>query len=172
MLKAFFSLLLFPLLASAQNTESRFENDTLYTSSGYKIFSGQTLEFNKGLKRYDRFRHVTIKNGFLSKTLFGKKVIVKRIIDNPTTVIGTGYVNFTGYVIMKDNSREYIVIHMAYDYAIEDSPVLPSELKVPDEFRNKKERNKETELITALNLYEDKVITKAEYNELIEKIPK
>jgi hypothetical protein len=170
MRKVLITILLFPLLSYAQNNEPRFENDTLYTSSGYKIFSGQTLEFGAGTKRDGKFRYVTVKNGLLSTTLTGRKLIVKQITNSSTTIMDNEYVDFTGYLIMKDNSREYIILHMAYDYAIENSPVLPSELKVPAEFRNKMKRNIKKELVTARNLYEDKVIKKAEYEEMKQKI--
>jgi hypothetical protein len=61
---------------------------------------------------------------------------------------------------------------MSYDFVIENSPDLPSELKVPDEFRNKFKRNIKHELTTARNLYEDKVINKTAYKQLKEKLEK
>jgi hypothetical protein len=172
MKKILFALLVCPLFSAAQEPEPRFEDDTLYTSSGYKIFSGQTLEFGKGLERDNRFRYVTIKNGFLSKTLCNSAVIVKSIKDVSTSALGNGYIDLTGYIILKDGKREFIVLHMAFDKAIENSPDLPTELKVPDEYRNKFKRNIEKELITTENLYQDRVISKAEYNVLIEKLLK
>jgi hypothetical protein len=172
MKKILFAFLLTPLLSAAQEPEPRYENDTLYTSCGYKIFSGQTLDFGKGLKKDDRFRHVTIKNGFLSKTLFNSSVIVKKITEVTTSAIGTGYIDFTGFIILKNGKREFIVLHMAFDKAIENSPDLPTELIVPNEYRNKFKRYIKTELLTAQNLYEDKVINKAAYTALKEKLLK
>ena len=172
MKKLFFTLLLCPLLSKAQKSSPRFGNDTLYTTCGYKIFKGQTLEFGNGLERYGRFKHVTIKNGFLSTTLANSIVIVKEITRFSTSVFGNGYVDLTGYIILKNNSRELIVLHMAFDRAIENSPVLPTELKVPDEFRNTRPRDIKTELVTAKNLYEDHVIKKAEYLVLKNKLLK
>ena len=172
MKKLLFALLLCPLFSNAQERKFKFENDTLYTASGYKIFTGQTLEFNQGLERDGRFRYVTIKNGYLSKTLSNNKVIVKEITQITTTVLGNGYIDLKGYITLKDGSREIIILHISFDYAIENSPDLPSELKVPDEFRNKFKRNIKHELTTAKNLYEDKVIKKAEYLALKEKLEK
>ena len=171
-MKLLFALLLCPFISTAQKPMPRFENDTLYTSSGYKIFRGQTLEFNYGTMRDGRFRYVTVKNGFLSKTLTNSTVIVKEIKDYSVTVMGNGYVDLTGTIILKDGAREPIVLHMAFDYAIENSPDLPSELKVPGEFRNKFKRNIKKELTTARNLYEDNVIKKAEYKALKAKLSK
>ena len=99
-------------------------------------------------------------------------VIVKEIKKFSTSALGNGYVDLTGYIILKDDSRELIVLHMAFDRAIENSPVLPSELKVPDELRNTRPRNIKTELVTAKNLYEDNVISKAEYEVMKNKLIK
>jgi hypothetical protein len=170
MKKLLICFLLCPLLSVAQERKPRYENDTLYTSCGYKIFRGQTLEFDKGTMRDGRFRYIKVKNGFLSKTLTNSTVIVKEIKDFSTTVMGNGYVDFTGYIILKDGSKELIVLHIAFDYAIENSPYLPSELKVGNEYRNKFKRNIKKELTTARNLYEDNVITKAEYEAMKKKI--
>jgi hypothetical protein len=172
MKKILLIFLLCPFISHAQEREFKFEDDTLYTSSGYKIFSGQTLEFNRGLERDGRFRYVTVKNGFLSKTLTNTNVIVKEIISVTTTALDNGYIDFKGYIALKDGSRSLIILRMSFDYVIENSPDLPSELKVPDEFRNKFKRNIERELTTARNLYEDKVISKAEYKVLNDKLEK
>jgi hypothetical protein len=167
-----FALLLFPFITNAQERSSKFENDTLYTSSGYKIFVGQKLEFNQGIQRDNRFRYVTIKNGYLSSTLANNTVVVKEITQITTTALGNGYIELKGYITLKDGSREIIILKMSFDKVIENSPDLPSELKVPDEFRNKFKRNIKAELTTAKNLYEDKVINKVAYNELKEKLEK
>jgi hypothetical protein len=124
------------------------------------------------LERDGKFRYVTIKNGFLSKTLTNTNVIVKEITSVTTTALDNGYIDFKGYIALKDGSRSLIVLRMSFDYVIENSPDLPSELKVPDEFRNKFKRNIKHELTTAKNLYEDNVIKKAEYQVLKEKLEK
>ena len=59
---------------------------------------------------------------------------------------------------------------MAFDRAIENSPVLPSEIKVPGEFRNKYKRDLKREITGLYNMYQDKVITKAAYNEMKKKL--
>jgi len=166
MKKLLFILLVSPFLSTAQERSPRFENDTLYTSCGYKIFRGQTLDFAKGLKKEGRFKYVTVKNGFLTKTLTNSSVLVKELKHYAASDLDTYYIDITGYIFLKNGASEYIVLHIAFDHAIENSPVLPSELTVPDEFRNKFKRDIKKEKLTALNLYEDKVITKAEYEAL------
>ena len=64
-MKIILSALLFcTFLSNAQELKPRFENDTLYTLSGYKIFSGSVIEFANGLERYDRFKYVSVKTAF------------------------------------------------------------------------------------------------------------
>ena len=59
MKKILFTLLLCPFIAVAQENKPRFENDTLYTLSSYKIYIGKTIEFAIGLERYNRFKFVS-----------------------------------------------------------------------------------------------------------------
>jgi hypothetical protein len=115
---------------------------------------------------------VKIINGYLFSTLANNTVTVKEITQIRTTALGNGYIELKGYITLKDGSREIIILKMSYDKVIENSPDLPSELKVPDEFRNKFKRNIKAELTTAKNLYEDKVINKAAYQALKEKLEK
>ena len=99
----------------------------------------------------------------MTKSLTNCPVIINEIKKYSVSVLDNGYIDLTGYITFKNGSKEFIVLHMAFDRVIENSPVLLSELKVPDEFRNTRPRNIDKELVTAQNLYEDKVITKAEY---------
>lgn len=159
--------MLCPLSLFAQ---PRFGNDTLYTKSGYKIFKGHTIEFAKGLERWGRFKHVSVKNGILSTSLTDCPVTVKGFKKYWVTDFGTGYIVFDGYLKRKNGVIEYIVLQMAFDKAIENSPVLPSEIKVGDEFRNKYQRDIKREQLALRNMFEDKVITKAVYEEMKRKL--
>lgn len=170
MKKLVLSILLYPFIAFAQEPQPRFENDTLYTKSGYKIFKGRIIEFNRGTERYGRFRHVSVKNGILSTSLTDCSVTVKEFKKYSTTDFGTGYIIFDGYLKRKDGTIDYIVLQMAFDKAIENSPVLLSEIKVPEEFRNKYKRDMKRENVALRNMYEDNVITKAEYKEMKKKL--
>ena len=170
MKKLIFIMLLWPFMSVAQDPKPKFENDTLYTSSGYKIFKGHTIEFAKGLERYGRFKHVSVKNNLLSTSLTDCQVTVESFKKYWVTDFGTGYIVFNGYLKRKDGSSEYIVLQMAFDKAIENSPVLPSEIKVGDEFRNRYKRDLKREHVALRNMYEDKVITKAAYKEMKKKL--
>jgi hypothetical protein len=163
-------LLLCPFITNAQEPKPRLENDTLYTASGYKIFKGSVIEFARGLERYDRFKYVTVKNGILSTSLTDCSVTVKEFKKFWISGLDNGYILFDGYLKRKNGTVDYIVLQMAVDRAIENSPVLPSEIKVPFEFRNKYRRNIAREKIQLLNMYEDKLIGKAEYTEMQKKL--
>ena len=172
MQKILFVLLLCPFMSLAQGPVPHFENDTLYTASGYKIFKGQTIEFANGLERYGRFKYVTVKNGILSTSLTNCSVIVDTFKKYWISGLNNGYIVFDGHLKRKNGVIEYIVLQMAFDRAIENSPVLPSEIKIPDNFRNKYKRDLERENIGLRNMYEDKVITKAAYTEMKKKLEK
>jgi hypothetical protein len=170
MKKLLFALLLCPFIAVAQERKPRFENDTLYTLSGYKIYSGKIIEFANGLERYNRFKFVSVKNGILSTSLTNCSVTVKSFKKFWISELNNGYIIFDGYLKRQNGNTDYIVLQIAFDRAIENSPVLPSEIKVPDEFRNKYERKIEREKLFLRNLYEDNLITKAAYNEMKQKL--
>lgn len=170
MKKIIIALLLCPLISNAQETKPRLENDTLFTLSGYKIYIGRVIEFANGLERYNRFKFVSVKNGILSTSLTNCSVTVKSFKKFWISGLNNGYIVFDGYLKRQNDVTEYIVLQMAFDRAIENSPVLPSEIKVPDEFRNKYPRNIEREKLFLRNLYEDNLIKKAEYTEMKKKL--
>ncbi len=170
MKKVIIILLLCPFISNAQERKPRLENDTLYTLSGYKIYSGKIIEFANGMERYNRFKFVSVKNGILSTSLNNCSVTVKSFKKFWISGLDNGYIVFDGYLKRQNGISEYIVLQMAFDRAIENSPVLPSEIKVPDEFRNKYARNIEREKLFLHNIYGDNVITKAAYTEMKKKL--
>lgn len=130
-------LLALPLLVTAQKTLPRFENDTLYTSSGYKIYRGQTLSFGKGSGRNGRFRFINVKNPGTGFTITNNSIVVKKLWHFGISTFGHAYIEITGVVLYKDGTKGSVDIHMAFDSAIANSPAGPGELIVPAEFSNK-----------------------------------
>ena len=149
MTKLLFAIFVCPLFALAQNAKPRFENDTLYTSSGYKIYKGQTLQFGKGTGKNGTFRFIIFKNGGTSSALQNASILIKELknfdisswangyslYELTTYGFGNRFIEITGTINYKDGSKGYIEIKMAFDKAIENFPDLPSELIVPAEFR-------------------------------------
>ncbi len=163
-LKIFIAILLCtPLLCVAQQPQPKFENDTLYTASGYKIYKGLTLHFGKGTRTNGKFRFVNIKTDIASASLTNNSIVVKKMKNYGISVLGNGYITIIGTIKYKDGSKGSVDIHMAFDRAIENSPNLPSELIVPDEYRNKKILSVADEIKKLNNLYEDGIITKEEF---------
>lgn len=163
MKKILFSFLLFPLLSTAQKKVPRFENDTLCTTSGFKIYKGQTLKFAKGTRKDGTFRFINIKSDVSSKTLTNNSIVVKELSHFGISSLGNGYILIEGSITFKDSSKGYVVLHMAFDRAIENSPDLPSELIVPAEFRNKQTGSVADEINKLNKLYQDGMITKEQF---------
>ncbi|MBK8520573.1 MAG: SHOCT domain-containing protein [Ferruginibacter sp.] len=159
-----------PLISTLQYIVPTFKNDTVYTSCGYKIYKGQTLQIGKPTGNNGKFRFINIKNGFPTDSLTNKKIVVNKLKNFGISSLGNGYVEIVSVIIYKDGSKGYIDIHMAFDYAIENSPDLPSELIVPDEFRNKQEVRIAKEINKLNNFYKDGALTKEEYEMLKKKL--
>jgi len=163
-------LLSFPLLSTAQRSQSKFENDTLYTSSGFKIYKGQTLHFGKGTRKNGKFRYINIKSETAATSLANNSIVVKQLKNYGISQLGNGYIEIIGSIVFKDGSKGYVDIHMAFDHAIENSPNLPSELIVPAEFRNKPTFSVADELDKLNKLYQDGILTKEEFESQKKKL--
>jgi len=135
-MKYFFALaFLLPFSLFAQRSTGRFQNDTLYTSSGFKIYKGQTLQFGKGTGKDGKFRYVNIKNEVSTASLTNNSIVVKKMKNFGISVLGNGYIEIIGKITFKDGSKGYIDIHMAFDKVLEEYAGTPSELIAPAEFK-------------------------------------
>jgi hypothetical protein len=170
-MKYLFALALFyPCLLKAQQGLPRFENDTLYTTSGYKIYKGQTLHFGKGSSRTGYYRFINIKSGAVARQLPTSSFLVKDLKNFGISVLYNGYIELTGTITFKDGTQSFLDIHMSFDHAIENNPKLVSELKVPDEFRNKPRGNISDEILKIYKQYVEGDLTKEEYDAMKKKI--
>ena len=158
-------LLLFfaPLLGTAQKLIPRFENDTLYTTSGYKIYQGQILHFDKGTGKNNNFRYVKIKTASGSHSLTGNTFLVKKLSDFSISGLGNGYIRLEGSITYQDGLKGGMEVNLAFDRAIESFPGLPSELIVPEEFRNKAKGSVADEINKLFRLYQDSALTREEF---------
>jgi len=156
-------LLFIPAAAIAQPPHPRFVNDTLYTTSGFKIYKGQTLYFGKGTGRGGKFKYINIKSETATASLANNSIVVKKLKNYGISVLGNGYIEIVGYIVYKDGSKGSVDIHMAFDRAIEDDLLVPSELIVPDEYRNKKRPSVADEIEKLDKLYKKGAITLEEF---------
>ncbi len=139
-----------------------FEGDTLFTSCGYKIYKGQVLQFGIATGNRDKFRYVNIKNRVPHMMLQKQKVKVKELKDFGISALGNGYITIIGTLMVNNNERGEIEMHVAFDHAIENIPGVPSELVVPDEFRNRIKTDPQEEVKRLEDLYRNGTISREE----------
>lgn len=170
MRKLLFALFFSPLLTPAQKPLPRFENDTLYTTSGYNIYIGLSLKIGKGTGDEGKFRFINIKSGATRATLTGNTVIVKELKNFGISALGNAYIEVIGLVTFKDGSKGGVDLHIAFDRAIENSLELTSELVVPDEFRSNARIILADKLDKLAKRYKEGSITKTELDAELKKL--
>ena len=124
----------FPLLAAAQN-RPRFEKDTLYTSCGYKIYTGQSLQLGKARDR-DGFRYISPRNASMYHSLENNTITVTGILDTNLKIPGNETIELTGIITYRDGSKGTVSLSMAFDHAIGNfQQGQNGELIVPEQYR-------------------------------------
>lgn len=156
------SIMIFTIVCNVQGQLPRFEKDTLYTSSGFKIYKGQKLTFAKGTGRDGAFRYVrVVKAGEIQK-LTDNSVIVKKLWKYNISYLGNAYIMIKAYITYKDGSKGEEDFNLAFDLAIENFPGLPAELVVPEQFTKAKISASE-EISKLYKLFQDSIITKDQF---------
>ena len=140
MKKLLFALLLGPLLSAAQNNMPRFENDTLTTSGGYKIYKGQTLHLASGTSAAGYFTfikfHPTLgKNNTYS--LQNSSIVVSTLKKFKYSGPDDNSIRITGTLTYKDGKQEETDIVINFERATQDYDGQPSELNIPEAFKRK-----------------------------------
>lgn len=130
-----------PLLSIAQNNLPRFENDTLYTSGGYKIYKGQTLHFGSGTSdagyfAFVKFHPTMIKNN--TYIMQNSSMLVSRVRSYKYAGADNNSIRINGMVTYKDGKQEEADLLINFERATEDYDGLPSELLVPEAFKAKR----------------------------------
>ena len=72
-------------MLAAQDPKPSYNNDTLYTTCGYKIYKGQTLQFEKGTGKKGQFRFINITNGIAAVSL--KNNSITENVDDFTIIV-------------------------------------------------------------------------------------
>ena len=141
MKKILFILLLCPLLSFAQTTLPRFQNDTLYTSGGYKIYKGQTLHLANGTSDAGYFRFIKFHpnlNRNDTYILQSSTILVNRLRNYKNSGSDNYNIRISGTVTYKNGTKAETDVIMDYEMAIENIAGQPGELTVPEEFKNKR----------------------------------
>ena len=132
-------LLLFGPLLSAAQTSPRFENDTLHTSGGYKIFKGQILHLAKGSAAAGYFRFVKFHFNMGRNDTYNlqNSTIVVNKLRNYKNSGDDQSIRIAGTVTYQDVSKAKADIDIILDFekAIASHDGLAAELTVPEEFR-------------------------------------
>ena len=159
-------------------SQTKYENDTLYTQSGFKVYEGQELNIGVGATPDGDFKFIrrnssgfgtamvmTDNNSYnksqlsLPRSMAGHKGKVIKIVKRGNSKIGITY--------------EPLITFGSGRYEIDiDNAIGVGELNVPEQFRPN--NNKETivvkqpisvadELTKLKKLYDDSVLTKQEY---------
>jgi len=151
-----------PMSTKYLSIDPVFENDTLYTSCGYKIYPGQLLQFGRATGGRQRFEYVNIKSRTMPGTLQNNKVLISKLKDYGISNLGHGYITVTGILYVNNNERGPIEMHIAFDLAIENLPGIPSEIVVPERFRKRLKPDPEKDIPRINRLYEDDIISREE----------
>jgi len=161
------ALIIIPAISFSQKTLPRFENDTVYTSCGYKIYVGSILNFANGTRSAGRFKFVKIYSADHSH-LSGAKVLVKKIKSMNVSGLGNYYAHIIGSIIHNDGTTDRIDFAINFDDAIEGVAGIPAELNVPDEYKGKTKTKADLseEMKKIKDLLYNKSITQEEYDSL------
>lgn len=130
---------LFPMTVSAQYAQPRFENDTLYTSGGYKIYKGQVLHFAAGTSDGGYFRFVKFHSNMFRNdtyTLQHGTMVVNKLRNFKGG--DDANIRITGNAVFQNNSKAEVDIILNFEKAIQGTDGLAPELTVPEEFRAKR----------------------------------
>lgn len=144
MKKLLFPLLLLPLFSTAQNLLPRFENDTLTTSGGYKIYKGQTLYLANGTSAAGYFNFIKFHPNMAKNNTYilqNSTILVKNLKGYKYSGPDNNSIRILGTVTYKDGKKEETDIVMNFERAIEGFTGQPGELTVPEEFKIKRTQN-------------------------------
>jgi hypothetical protein len=136
------------------------QNDTLYTSSGYKIYLGRLLQFGDATGKNGWYRYITFLTPTKPSSVEGKQLRVEEIKDLTFSVLGNAYINIIGTLMVNNTEGRELQLHIAFDHAIEDVRGITGELVVPDEFKGVLKKDVHTEFKRVENLYLDGIISK------------
>jgi hypothetical protein len=168
-------MLIFSLVCSSTiltycqtNVLPRIENDTLYTTSGYKIGVGQEIKLGIGTQDNGDFKFITA---------------AKTLLSPPNQRLPSLHASADGHTVTvkkikaEGNSKNGYVYHviigvgqpMNYECDVE-SAIAASEIIVPDQYKPKAKAVSTTqpfsvadELTKLKKLYDDSVLTKEQY---------
>lgn len=171
-MKIFLFALLFPCFLHAQKPIPRLEGDSLYTSSGFVMYKGQTLHCLNGSGKNDKFQYLDDfwRRGF---NFTGASLTIKRFSGFKVSSLGNGFVWVdVDYVSRKGHKNEGVV-RIAFDLAQQPLNDRPPEFEIPEQYkhyRNRQTGSTADEIKKLKDLLDSGAITKDEYDIAKKKI--
>ncbi|MFZ1785468.1 MAG: SHOCT domain-containing protein [Ferruginibacter sp.] len=139
MKKIFLPFLLIPVFASAQTINPGFENDTLYTSSGYKIFKGLVLNIATGTSAAGYFNYIKFHSNMARNntyTLANSTLLVNKLKSFKYSSPENNSIRIQGTVTYPDNSKtEEVDILLNFEKATRPNAGVAAELLIPEEYQ-------------------------------------
>lgn len=140
MKKLLFVLLFSPFISAAQSNQPLFQNDTLTTTGGYKIYKGQILQFANGTSAAGYFNFIKFHQNMAKNntyTLQSGFMLVKSLRGYKFSGPDNNSIRIAGTVTYKDGKKEEADILLNFERATEDYDGQPSELNIPEQFKRK-----------------------------------
>ncbi len=131
-----------PLLSVAQTTLPRFDNDTLYTSGGYPIYKGQTLQLANGTSAAGYFRFIKFHTNMARTDTYilqNSSIEVDKLKAYKYSSPDNNSIRISGTATYKDGKKADVDFIMNFERVIEAIDGLAAELTVPEEFRTKRQ---------------------------------
>lgn len=132
------TFLLCPLFSAAQGNMPRFENDTLTTSGGYKIYKGLTLQFNTGTSAAGYFTFIKFHQSMVKNNTYilqNGSMLVKNLRNYKYSNADNNSIRISGTITYKDGKQEEGDIVLNFERATENYDGQPSELNIAEQFK-------------------------------------
>ena len=141
MKKLLLVLLISPFVSFAQTNLPWFQNDTLTTTGGYKIYKGQTLQLASGTLDAGYFNHIKFhpnlgKNNTYS--LENSRIVVSKLRNYKYSGPDNCSIRINGTLTYKDGKQEETDILLNFEKATGDYDGLAAELTVPEGLKAKR----------------------------------
>jgi len=141
----------------------KFENDTLYTKCGFKIYKGQKLKFAKGTGRDGTFASIKVRGSDNPKRLTNRELEVTEVSDYYISGLENAYIKIHGTYADSTGKIKKIKFKMIFEKALGEKAGVRPEIIAPSEFICGGTAIKTTELEELYGLYQKGILTKEEY---------
>ena len=169
MYKFLITLLICANNISAQNLP-KFENDTLFTKCGFKIYKGQKLKFGIGTREDGRFNYLKIRGSDNPRKLRNKELLVRKVSDFYISGLENAYIKIRGTITDENGVSRNIKFKMIFEKAIGEKPGIEPEIIIPKEFMCKFRLDISSEIEKLFKLYQEGILNKEEYEKQKKKL--